>query len=134
MTKETFEREMAQARTFYELGTDSDYWRGYMRGLRRRYHGENFGDVGDHEKWLDCINDDYRRELGQGYRDGYFGPCDWADPAAAVKTMRTWRDWNTADLADRLGVSARTVEGWEQGRPVPGPSVNLLKSIHLQEG
>lgn len=65
-----FKHEMAKAKTFYELGENADYWRGYMRGLRRRYHGENFGTDDEHQKWLSLIGDSYRQEMGQGYRDG----------------------------------------------------------------
>jgi len=66
-----FRHEMARAKTFHDLGQDADYWRGYMRGLRRAYHGENFGTQEDHLKWMALIDDDYRKELGRGYRDGY---------------------------------------------------------------
>ena len=72
MNQATFEHEMAKAKTFSELGERSDFYRGYMRGLRRRYHGENFGEPGEHEKWLDLINDDYREEMGRGYRAGFY--------------------------------------------------------------
>lgn len=120
---------MAKARTFHDLGERADYWRGYMRGLRQRYHGNNFGDPADHAKWLSLINDDYRREMGQGYHDGYFGPADWDDTAETVRTIRKWREWSVDDLAKKLDVSPRTIEGWEQGRPITGPSLQLLKSI-----
>jgi len=77
MDEQLFKHEGMKARTFIDLGERPDYFRGYMRGLRRRYHGENFGDSGEHEKWLSVIDDDYRREMAQGYHDGYYGPYAW---------------------------------------------------------
>lgn len=51
-----------------------DYATGYQRGMRRRYHGENFGTDAEHEKWLSMgLDGDHRADLGQGYRDGLDG-------------------------------------------------------------
>lgn len=46
--------------------------------------------------------------------DGDNNPLDYAD---GVKRFRKLKGFKTAaDLAERLGVSTRTVQGWEQGR------------------
>lgn len=51
-----------------------DYSAGYLRGLRRHYHGEKFGTVEEHEKWSGLgLDGDHRIELGTGYRDGVAG-------------------------------------------------------------
>lgn len=51
-----------------------DYASGYQRGLRRHYHGERFGSDEEHKKFMRCgLDDDYREELGRGYRDGFAG-------------------------------------------------------------
>ncbi len=50
---------------------NSDYGKGYQRGLRRYYHGESFGSPEEHELWLSLSDD--RQELGDGYRDGFAG-------------------------------------------------------------
>jgi len=71
MEKQTFEHEMAKAKTFHDLGEKTDYYRGYMRGLRRKFHGEKFGTDAEHEKWMSLITDPCRAETGQGYRDGF---------------------------------------------------------------
>jgi hypothetical protein len=49
-----------------------DYWAGYMRGLRRAYHGERYGTEAEHALWLSQADgeDEQRRERGLGYRDG----------------------------------------------------------------
>ncbi len=60
-----------KAKTFWDTGENKDYWRGYIRGLRRRYHGEKFGTDEEHEQWMNMIDDKDREELGRGYRDGY---------------------------------------------------------------
>ena len=73
MTKQDFESKMLQAKTFHDLGERPDYHAGYMRGLRRSYHGENFGT--DEAKWLALTEDldEARRERGRGYQDGLEG-------------------------------------------------------------
>jgi len=48
------------------------------------------------------------------------------DYAAGLKGLRKERGWSIQNLADRAGVSARTVEGWEQGRHMPPKSALLL--------
>ena len=65
MTENKFKSLMIQA----ECLTGGDYLRGYQRGLRRLYHGENFGTPGEHNQWLTLAR--YREEMGQGYRDGF---------------------------------------------------------------
>lgn len=72
MDEQTFKREMTKAQASHGLGENTDYWQGYMRGLRRNYHGEKFGTDEEHEKWLSLIDAPYRKELGQGYRDGFY--------------------------------------------------------------
>ncbi len=49
MTQGEFESQMLKAETFRRLGERSDYWAGFMRGLRRAFHGENFGTADEHE-------------------------------------------------------------------------------------
>ncbi len=58
----------------YELAAkpeESQYSQGYQRGLRRHYHGEQFGTEAEHEQWLAL--DGHHQELGDGYRDGFAG-------------------------------------------------------------
>jgi len=56
-----------------------DYGAGYQRGLRRLYHGDNFGTEQEHLQWMDLGTEgDLREELGRGYRDGFEGrPPKW---------------------------------------------------------
>jgi len=74
MEKAEFEAKLRKAMTFYELGKSSDYWCGYVSGLRRRYYGENFGTEGEHDKRVSLVNDESRRDMGCGYREGYGMP------------------------------------------------------------
>ena len=46
--------------------------------------------------------------------------------ADKIQTARQRRRWTVADLAARVGVSPRTVEGWEQGKR---PSATARKII-----
>lgn len=70
MDFERFKKEMVRAETLAKMERES-YWRGYQRGLRRAYHGHNFGTIEEHQKFLDAINslDEGRRETGRGYAD-----------------------------------------------------------------
>ncbi len=52
---------------------DSEYGSGYQRGLRRHYLGDKFGTPEEHATWLQIRADDYRKELGRGYQDGFAG-------------------------------------------------------------
>jgi hypothetical protein len=72
MNQSEFESKMLRAKTMRDLGDKPEYWAGYMRGLRRLYHGENFETPEDHEKWMSLTGpDEARAERGRGYRDGF---------------------------------------------------------------
>jgi hypothetical protein len=74
MNRKTFETEMNRAKTMQRLEPErQDYWMGYQRGLRRAYHGDNFGIEAEHKLWLSLHSetmDDSRKMRGVGYRDG----------------------------------------------------------------
>jgi hypothetical protein len=74
MTEQKFKSEMRRAETMRGLADPmmAEYWAGYIRGLRRAYHGEKFGEPGEHEKWLSAANsrDESRKQRGRGYKDG----------------------------------------------------------------
>ena len=72
MTRQKFEREMGRAATMRAAGDRPDYWAGYTRGLRRAFHGEQFGTDAEHALWQAAADsdDDQRRKRGAGYRDG----------------------------------------------------------------
>ncbi len=50
----------------------SEWFVGYMRGLRRAHHGEAFGTLAEHEMWLAASESDdpSRAALGRGYAAG----------------------------------------------------------------
>ncbi len=74
MTEQKFRSEMRRAEAMRKTAEPemSEYWAGYIRGLRRAYHGENFGTQEEHALWLSCVDspDEMRKQRGQGYRDG----------------------------------------------------------------
>lgn len=66
---------MRRADTLRKLESEplrSEWWAGYMRGLRRAHHGENFGTQTEHELRLSAVDstDPMRAALGRGYRAG----------------------------------------------------------------
>jgi len=47
-----------------------------------------------------------------------------------LRAIRKDLDLTTAELGERLGVSGRTVEDWEQGRrKIRGPAVVLIRQL-----
>ena len=66
---------MRRADTLRRMTSDpveSEWWTGYMRGLRRAHHGERFGTQAEHDLWLTAADSEYqdRAALGRGYRAG----------------------------------------------------------------
>lgn len=62
--------------------------------------------------------------------DGDNNPLEYAD---GFRRVRQLKGWSTADLAEQVGVSARTVEGWEQGRMPSKPALIILSSLIAPE-
>ena len=62
--------------------------------------------------------------------DGDNNPLDYAD---GFRQVRHLKGWSTADLAEQIGVSSRTVEGWEQGRMPSKPALIILSSLIAPE-
>lgn len=50
----------------------SEWWVGYMRGLRRAHHGAQFGTQAEHDLWHSAVEspDPQRAALGRGYLAG----------------------------------------------------------------
>ena len=74
MNEQRFKSEIQRAETMRrDIDPDrADYWAGYIRGLRRLYHGEDFGTNHEHALWLSLIKrpDIRSQRRGVGYRDG----------------------------------------------------------------
>ena len=116
------------AKTFQSVDTDrSEYWQGFQRGLRRSYHGENFGTAEEHENYMNCRRGEYRFDIQTGYRAGYHYEQLKLDDSADVQPLRKMLGLSTADLADIAAVSPRTIEGWEQGRSISETALQLIR-------
>ena len=81
---EEFERRMRRADTLSRLTDQPDYYVGYIRGLRHRYHGEKFDTEDEHQQWLALALDldKTRRERGRGHKDGLAGRDPQQDDVA----------------------------------------------------
>jgi len=51
------------------------------------------------------------------------------EDAEGVRRLRREIGWSRAQMGEEMGVSSRTVEGWEQGRPISGPAIRLLRQL-----
>ena len=76
MTKSEFKALMAEAEARCGISHRPHYCEGYVRGLRRLYHGPHFGNLQDHEEWLGWAWDERdkdKADRGRGYLDGLQG-------------------------------------------------------------
>lgn len=76
MERAEFEHNLSGAEAFRKLAEPEEetYWRGYQRGLRKNFHGDNFGTTEDDVQWAGRTD-----LLGDGYRAGKAGmPIDEA--------------------------------------------------------
>ncbi len=90
MTEQQFQHAMGAAETFQRLAEEplvADFWSGYIRGFRRRYHGEKFGTAEEHALWMAAVtsDDESRQRRGEGYRAGFAGASIEVAMAAAEK-------------------------------------------------
>lgn len=120
MTEEQFKHEAARAETLMRTLDDPKhqrYWRGYLTGLRKRYHRDAFGTEQEHERWIKAIShrDPLRRMEARGYRAGWQGDDAPTTKPDLLKTLRERRAWTQGDLAGRLQVDTSTVGRWETG-------------------
>lgn len=71
-----FQKNLTAARAFQAAAVDPSFWEGYIRGLRRHYHGAQFGTAEEHAEWMalaDGQGDEQRIAKGRGYRAGVIG-------------------------------------------------------------
>ena len=78
MTEDEFKTSMRAAQKFESMAAqphESEFWSGFQRGLRRLYHGENFGTENEHILWMALADSPYesRRMKGRDYRAGFEG-------------------------------------------------------------
>lgn len=71
----SFASLMRRADTLRRVESDpirSEWWVGYMKGLRRAHRGESFGSRAEHDLWLAAADssDPSRAALGRGYAAG----------------------------------------------------------------
>lgn len=71
----TFASLVRRADTMLRVESDpvkAEWWRGYLRGLRRSHHGDRFGSAAEHALWLAAAESDdpLRASLGCGYAAG----------------------------------------------------------------
>jgi len=51
------------------------------------------------------------------------------DAPQGVKALRQLKGWDQAQLALEMGASVRTVQGWEQGRPIMPMALKLMQTF-----
>ncbi len=78
MTEAEFQRDLQAAESIrrFSEGLEACFWDGYMKGLRRNYHGPVVGREDDHAIWLSLRNEpeyDSCKLLGVGYEMGFEG-------------------------------------------------------------
>lgn len=134
MTSQELKTNMVAADTFRSLATEPfepDFWAGYMRGIRRNYHGENFGTDDEHNLWMLCAEetrDTQRKMRGLGYRCGYEGQN--AQQAMKILTGRQYMSEIGSRKSETKARAARK-NGLKGGRPVgSGDLTDLQKELY----
>ena len=111
MTESQYKSAYIKAEAMYQTSSslDSHYWRGYMRGLRRGYHGDHFGTDEEHRQWWNAgtMGAPIREQLQSGYRDAIY----WIEFVGLYKRVGTQRE-----VAEKLGVSVGLVQSLVLGR------------------
>jgi len=126
MDERKFRLLMKMAKSLQSVDADrADYWIGFQRGVRRAYHGDNFGTEEEHQKYMNCRDGEYRLQLQTGYRAGFYHDQLKGND---IQKLRKILALTTSEMAEILSVSHRTVEGWEQGRPIPDAIIKLIKN------
>ncbi len=110
MESSTFKNWMLRADTLRGVSLDpddSEFWAGYMRGLRRLYLGEKFETEEQHVLWFGIDQDEpdmTRRSRGEGYRAGFAG----VDPVELFRTING--EYLTCEqLAKKSGVGSSRI-------------------------
>jgi DNA-binding XRE family transcriptional regulator len=125
MRQKEFQSLMNMAKTMQSLSAYSgfDFWKGFQYGLRRLYHGENYGSHDGHVNFLNH----YNRNLQTGYRTGFYRNQYKIDSGLDIQKLRQLLNLSVVDLAEIAAVSHRTIEGWEQGRPMSEAARQLIR-------
>lgn len=56
------------------------------------------------------------------------------DARAGLRALRERMGWSRRDLAKQCGCSHRTVEGWEQGKPVQKAYLKIIEMLLKEIG
>lgn len=100
MDQRTFKTEMLRAQHEMKTADKQNYWSFYIKGLRRNFHGENFGEPELHQKLLTM--DDVR---GEGYRAGFQFTPQKGRPSAGDTFLA--RVKVTQQLKDSITIAAK---------------------------
>jgi hypothetical protein len=104
MNRNEFERLAVRSRELQAAGELTDYWKGFLRGLRRGFHGENFGTETEHLNWMSCAKKDKSRlPLQEGYRAGFgVGKLDYTEGIELITPAKLGpQEFNQPHILDR---------------------------------
>lgn len=75
MTEQEFQTRIARAEKMYGRSPRPAYYEGYMKGLRRLYHGPRVVSLQEQEEWLGLVysRDRVGADRGRGYQHGLQG-------------------------------------------------------------
>lgn len=131
MTEQKFKSEMRRTEAMRKTSDPmmAEYYAGYIRGLRRAYHGESFGTTEEHEKLLEESTAEdglaSQRQRGTGYRDGLaFGELSGRMGRPSISGERT------VSITLRVPVSVRNRIPEPRGEWVRGVIIQNLPEAH----
>lgn len=103
-------------------GVESEYWAGFLRGLRRAHHGATFGTEAEHALWesLAGSSDETRDARGRGYGDGLAGRWPRQSDADRLRATLDAAGLSQRGAARALDIDERTMRRYCAGElPVP---------------
>ena len=98
---------LQQAKLQHTIGDRPDYWAGYQRGLRRAFHGDDYGTEEEHTLWSRLAErpNPTHQEQGEGYLAGLAAlDEDVGPPLPTVRALRAYlqRHGITGSAAARM--------------------------------
>jgi len=131
MKESEFKSKMLYAESMLSFGERDDYWKGYIHGLNRRFHGEDCEPESEKKKWEDAIfsYDDAEAERGYGYRDGLTEVA-----VTHVTCLRCTWSWYPRIHTERPRICAKCKSPyWDRKKRVPIRSVESRKPKNKPE-
>ena len=112
MGRKSFDSLMRQAYARKRVSDTSDYFNGYVRGLRRLFQGESPETAGEDAKWLSRLDNEAQQDKAHGYQTSTPTRHDDGITAHGITTVGTVRCQRRRELFQQHHI--RDVPPWRE--------------------